>query len=68
MLSGAGSVLFGTCGPFTDTAADAFCPFIQEVFFLGITTGTTPTTWRSYPFAPFAAFSMRSATGFGFET
>ena len=27
-----------------------------------------PTIRRSYPFAPFAAFSMISATAFGFET
>src|SRR5262249_51286832 len=30
---------------FTDTANDAFCPFILEAFYLGITTGTTPTTY-----------------------
>jgi hypothetical protein len=24
---------------------DAFCPFVLEVFYLGITTGTTPTTY-----------------------
>ncbi|HKA37774.1 MAG TPA: S-layer homology domain-containing protein, partial [Thermoanaerobaculia bacterium] len=33
------------CPPFVDVAADAFCPFVQEVFYLGITTGTTPTTY-----------------------
>src|SRR5262245_44361409 len=42
--SGAGALL-GTCGPFTDTPGDAFCPFILEVFYLGITTGTTPSTY-----------------------
>jgi hypothetical protein len=42
---GAGSALLGTCGPFTDVAADSFCPFVQEIFYLGITTGLTPTTF-----------------------
>ena len=42
---GASGGLFGVCGPFTDTAADAFCPFVLEIFTLGITTGTTPTTY-----------------------
>ena len=45
MLLGAGSALLGVCGPFTDVAADAFCPFVLEIFYLGITTGTTPTTY-----------------------
>ena len=45
VLIGAASSLLGTCGPFTDTAADAFCPFVLELFTLGITTGTTATTY-----------------------
>src|SRR5262249_21477072 len=45
LLGGATAALLGTCGPFTDVAADVFCPFVQEVFYLGITTGTTPTTY-----------------------
>jgi hypothetical protein len=45
VLSGAGSALLGICGPFTDVAGDAFCPFVLEVFYLGVTTGTTPTTY-----------------------
>jgi len=45
VLGGAASVLLGVCGPFTDTAADNFCPFVLEVFYLGITTGTSPTTY-----------------------
>src|SRR6266508_439429 len=44
-LSGMGGALLGVCGPFTDVAADAFCPFVLEIFYLGITTGTTPTTY-----------------------
>src|SRR5262245_21894342 len=45
ILAGGTTVLLATCGPFTDTAGDAFCPFILEVFYLGITTGTTSTTY-----------------------
>jgi hypothetical protein len=45
VLAGAASGLLGLCGPFTDVAADAFCPFVLEIFYLGITTGTTPTTY-----------------------
>lgn len=44
LLGGAGSVLLGTCGPFTDVAADAFCPFVLDIYYLGITTGTSLTT------------------------
>ena len=33
------------CGPFGDAAADSFCPFVLEIFYLGVTTGTTPTTY-----------------------
>ena len=45
VMIGASSALLGVCGPFTDVAADAFCPFVLEIFYLGITTGTTPTTY-----------------------
>src|SRR6187397_457368 len=45
VIGGATSALLGLCGPFTDVAADAFCPFVLEIFTLGITTGTTPTTY-----------------------
>jgi len=45
LLGGGAGALLGTCGPFTDTANDAFCGFILEVYYLGITTGTTPTTY-----------------------
>ena len=63
--SSAGS-LSGTCGPFLDTAADSFCPFILEVFFLGITTGTTPTTFdpaANVSRTQMAAFLSRSVDG-----
>ena len=45
LLSGGGAALLGTCGPFVDTAGDAFCPFVLEIFYLGVTTGTTATTY-----------------------
>ena len=45
LFAGGVGAILGICGPFTDTAADAFCPFVLEVFYLGITTGTTPTTY-----------------------
>ena len=45
ILAGGATAILGTCGPFTDTANDAFCPFVLEVFYLGITTGTSSTTY-----------------------
>ncbi|HKF42584.1 MAG TPA: S-layer homology domain-containing protein [Thermoanaerobaculia bacterium] len=45
LAGGAAAPLVGLCGPFTDVAADVFCPFVLEIFYLGITTGTTPTTY-----------------------
>jgi len=45
VLAGGANAILGTCGPFTDTANDAFCPFVLEVFYLGITTGTSPSTY-----------------------
>jgi hypothetical protein len=45
IFGGVASAVLGVCGPFTDVAADSFCPFVLEVFTLGITTGTTPTTY-----------------------
>src|SRR6185369_7171982 len=45
LLGGAGSALLGVCGPFTDVSDAGFCPFVLEIFTLGITTGTTPTTY-----------------------
>ena len=43
-LGGVRTVL-GSCGPFTDFTDPTFCPFVLEIFTLGITTGTTPTTY-----------------------
>jgi len=45
VLGGATGVAFGACGPFTDVTDGFFCPFVLEIFTLGITTGTTPTTY-----------------------
>ena len=66
VLLGASSALFGVCGPFTDTAADAFCPFVLEIFYLGITTGTTATTYDptgNVTRLQMAAFLSRSVDG-----
>src|SRR5262245_41049839 len=56
---GASGTLLGLCGPFTDVAPDAFCAFVLEIFYLGITTGTTPTT-----FDPAANVSRLQMTAF----
>src|SRR5262249_20511707 len=45
LLGGGTGALLGACGPFTDTANDAFCPFVLEVYYAAITTGTTATTY-----------------------
>jgi len=65
-LLGSGSVLLGTCGPFTDVTDPVFCPFVLEAFTLGVTTGTTPTTYS--PADPvsrlqMATFLSRSVDG-----
>ena len=66
VICGGASGLLGLCGPFTDTAADAFCPFVLEVFYLGITTGTTPTTYdpaSNVTRLQMAAFLSRTVDG-----
>src|SRR5215813_9767057 len=45
LLGGSLGAVFGACGPFTDVTDGFFCPFVLEIFYLGITTGTTPTTY-----------------------
>jgi hypothetical protein len=45
LFSGATSRLWGNCGPFVDVSDPSFCPFILEIFYAGITTGATPTTY-----------------------
>ena len=44
VAGGAGSALLGDCGPFTDVTP-AFCAAVFEVYVLGITGGTSPTTY-----------------------
>ena len=66
ILLGSTSRLAGLCGPFTDVSDAAFCPFVLEIFYLGITTGTTATTYD--PTSPvtrlqMAAFLSRSVDG-----
>src|SRR5262245_8546117 len=56
----------GVCGPFTDFTDPAFCPFVLEIFTLGITTGTTPTTYdpaTSVTRLQMAAFLSRTVDG-----
>ncbi len=66
LLGGGTGALLGTCGPFTDVAADAFCPFVLEIFTMGITTGTTATTYdptSSVSRLQMAAFLSRTVDG-----
>ncbi len=66
ILAGGASRLAGVCGVFTDVAADAFCPFVLEVFYVGITTGTTATTYdpsASVSRLQMAAFLSRTVDG-----
>jgi hypothetical protein len=46
LLAGAAPGLLGLCGAFTDVTDAAFCPFVLEIFTLGITTGVTATTYE----------------------
>src|SRR5215510_3302635 len=66
LAGGAAGALFGACGPFTDVAADAFCPFVLEIYYLGITTGTTATTYdpdSNVTRLQMAAFLSRTVDG-----
>ena len=66
IFGGGAGALLGVCGPFSDVAADAFCPFVLEIFTLGITTGTTPTTYdptSSVSRLQMAAFLSRTVDG-----
>jgi len=44
-MGGGAGALLGACGPFIDVPDAVFCPFVLEIFYLGITTGTTATTY-----------------------
>ncbi len=66
LLGGASGALFGICGPFTDVSDVSFCPFVLEIFSLGITTGTTATTYdptSSVSRLQMAAFLSRTVDG-----
>src|SRR6478735_7048998 len=66
LLTGAAGALLGVCGPFADVSDATFCPFVLEIFTLGITTGTTPTTYdpaSSVSRLQMAAFLSRSVDG-----
>jgi len=66
LLSGPVGTLLGACGPLTDVAPDSFCPFVLEILYLGITTGTTPTTYDpsgNVSRLQMAAFLSRSVDG-----
>src|SRR5262245_55642856 len=66
IVAGASPALLGLCGPFTDVAPDIFCPFVLEIFYLGITTGTTATTYdptANVSRLQMAAFLSRTVDG-----
>lgn len=44
LAGGAAGRLQDACGPFTDVSP-ALCPYVLEMYFLGITAGTSPTTY-----------------------
>jgi S-layer homology domain len=49
LAAGAGAAFLDNCGPFTDVPL-ALCPYVSELYFLGITVGTSATTFS--PDAP----------------
>ncbi|HKF43151.1 MAG TPA: S-layer homology domain-containing protein [Thermoanaerobaculia bacterium] len=66
VFAGFAQMLLGLCGPFTDVAADVFCPFVLEIFYLGITTGTSATTYdptSNVSRLQMAAFLSRTVDG-----
>ena len=44
LAGGATRVVQDQCGPFTDVTP-AFCPYILELYYLGVTAGTSATTF-----------------------
>ena len=65
-LAGGAGILLGVCGPFSDVSDAGFCPFVLEIFTLGITTGTSPTTYdptSSVTRLQMAAFLSRTVDG-----
>jgi len=66
VLAGAAGRALAACGPFTDVSDAVFCPFVLEIFTLGITSGTTPTTYDPSANASrlqMAAFLSRTVDG-----
>jgi YVTN family beta-propeller protein len=66
VIGGGANAVLGVCGPFTDVSDAAFCPFVLEIFTLGITTGTSPTTYdptSSVSRLQMAAFLSRTVDG-----
>ncbi|HKF42170.1 MAG TPA: hypothetical protein VKG01_03645 [Thermoanaerobaculia bacterium] len=66
LAGGAGSSILAVCGPFVDISDANFCGFVLEIFYLGITTGTSATTYD--PTSPvsrlqMAAFLSRTVDG-----
>ncbi len=43
-VGGATSYLLANCGPFTDVS-NLVCPFVLDIYYLGVTAGTTSTTY-----------------------
>src|SRR6476646_3018329 len=65
-VGGAANAAFAVCGPFSDVSDATFCPFVLEIFTLGITTGTPPTTYdpaSAVSRLQMAAFLSRSVDG-----
>jgi hypothetical protein len=44
LAGGAAKIVQDQCGPFTDVSA-SICPYVLEMYYLGITAGTSPTTY-----------------------
>ena len=44
LAGGAVRIVQDQCGPFTDVTP-GFCPFVLELYYLGITVGTSATTF-----------------------
>ena len=66
IIVGATSALVWVCGPLTHVAANAFFPFFLAIFTLGITTGTSPTTFdptSNVTRLQMAAFLSRTVDG-----
>src|SRR4030088_556451 len=58
LAGGAVKIVQDQCGPFTDVTP-GFCPYVLELYYLGITAGTSATTFSPddpLPRGPGAAF------------